>query len=78
MTELDQIGGRNGRRSAGLLSAAELRAVVVTASVPHPAPLASEYELGVTEQVVARAGTVQETLTVPENPKNGFTPISLT
>jgi hypothetical protein len=74
--ELDQIGGRNGKRSV-FPRAAELRAVVVTESVPIPIPFASEYEAGFTEHCVACAGTVQETVTVEENPKKGFTPISL-
>jgi len=56
---------------------AALRGVVVTDTVPIPVPVASEYEAGSTEQVVAFAGTVQETLTVEENPKNGVTPRSL-
>jgi hypothetical protein len=50
---------------------------VVTDTVPIPIPLESEYEAGFTEHTVARAGTVHETFTVEENPKNGVTPRSL-
>ena len=75
--EVDQTAGRKGDRSVGLLRAAAFRAVVVTESVPIPMPLASGYEVGFTEHVVACAGTEHETVTVDENPKNGVTPMSL-
>ena len=51
--------------------------VVVTDTVPIPAPLASEYEGGFTEHTASGAETVHETVTVEENPKNGVTPRSL-
>jgi hypothetical protein len=73
--ELDHIDGAKGEVVLPMGDA--VRAVVVTESVPMPFPFASGYEFGLTEQVVACAGTVQETVTDPENPKNGFTPISL-
>jgi hypothetical protein len=41
---------------------------VVTDTVPISIALASEYDAGFTEHVVDRAGTVQETFTVEENP----------
>ena len=51
--------------------------VVVTETVPIPAPAASEYELGLTVQVVPLAGTEHDTFTVEEYPKNGVIPRSL-
>jgi len=60
-----------------LLTAAAPRGLVVTDTVPMLIPVASGYEVGFTEHVVAFAGTAQDTLTVEENPKNGVTPRSL-
>ena len=76
MAELGQTSGGNSEGSDVLARAAALRAVEVTETVPMPIPLASGYELGSAEQVVAWAGTVHERVTVEENPKNGVTPIS--
>jgi hypothetical protein len=75
IVEVNQIEGTNDEVIPA--TGAAVRAVVVTESVPIPFPLPSGYEFGFTEHVVAFAGTVQETVTVPVNPKNGFTPISL-
>lgn len=60
-----------------LSTEAVLRGVVVTDTVPTPAAVAGGYDDGFTEQLVACAGTAQDTLTVEENPKNGVTPRSL-
>jgi len=53
------------------------REVVVIDILPTPVPLASENELGVTEQAVPFAETAQETVTLEEYPKNGVTARSL-
>jgi hypothetical protein len=70
------MGQSEAERSVIVPTTAVPRAVVVTDRLPTPNPLASGYEAGFTEQVVAWAGTVQETVTVAKNPKNGVTPMS--
>jgi hypothetical protein len=65
------------KRTRGHTGGTRPRAVVVTLTDPIPAPLAIVYEFGFTEQVVACAGTVHETFTVEEKPKNGVTARSL-
>jgi hypothetical protein len=73
---LRQAGDSQGERPVLVPTTAAPRTVVVTDIVPIPTPLASGYDAGFTEQVVAWAGTLQETVTVEEYPKNGVTTMS--
>jgi hypothetical protein len=54
------------------------RAVVVTVTDAIFAPLAVVTDVGLTVQVVAWAGTVQESVTGEENPKKGVMAMSFT
>ena len=78
LIEISKDAGGVGERLIGVTMAitAAFLAVVVTKSVPIPAPFASVYVEGFTVQVVAFAGTVQERVTVEANPKKGVTPMS--
>lgn len=68
----------SGTRGWGVVNTlAALRAVVVIAIVPIPRPLARAYEFGLTLQVVARAGTMHDTVAVELYPKNGIRTTSL-
>jgi hypothetical protein len=67
----DQVGGQNGTGSLRFSRTTKLRAIVVTVTVPNPIPAVDEKEFGVTEQVVATAGRVQETFTAEEKPNSG-------
>ena len=75
-TAIGQAGGWSGNGFVGFPKTPALRDMVVTATEPIFTPLVVAKELGFTEHVVARAGTVQEAVTVEENPNSDVTAMS--